>query len=296
VSLKHQPEGTSRAFPAAATGHALILDRKAESLRLHEAIRRRESLLICGPAGVGKTALVSKVLAELPEDVARSAIKVDGLVGLQPILRALLQNLHAAGDRTLRKQLRTEGVGREGFKSWLKNQPTSGLKGAIYRSMQMPSYWVFLDHLPPLTLAVAKVVRELVWTRNTPVYLVARGAGPEEIGHAANTYWNERERLILQPLRESAARQLLESCIRRFGLARLDLDDFREAVLSMSGHNPGVLVKMCELAAQPRYHCGSRIKTRLIHIDCLMSLNGRDWQTGKASRENIKDSGTNGSQ
>jgi hypothetical protein len=135
---------------------------------------------------------------------------------------------------------------------------------------------------PPLTLAVAKVVRELVWMRNTPVYLVARGSGPEEVGHAANMYWDERQRLILEPLHGSAARELLEWCIRRFGLARLNLDDFREAVLSMSGHNPGVLVKMCELAAEPRYHYGSRIKTRLIHIDCLMSLNGRNTQTCKA--------------
>ena len=278
----YQADQTSGAFPVSATGRALIVDRKAESLRLHQAIRRRESLLICGPAGVGKTTLISKVLAELPEDLARSAISVGGLVGLQPFLQALLQNLHEAGDSTLRKQLRAKGVGGGGFKSWLKSQSTSRLKGAVYRSMQLASYWVFLDHVPPLTLAVAKVVRELVWMRNTPVYLVARGSGPEEVGHAAKMYWNESHRLILEPLRESAARELLEWCIRRFGLARLNLDDFREAVLSMSGHNPGVLVKMCELAAEPRYHYGSQIKTRLIHIDCLMSLNGRNMQTCEA--------------
>lgn len=282
VSAMHQADQTSGAFPVSATGRALIIDRKAESLRLQQAIRRRESVLICGPAGIGKTALISKVLAELPEDLARSSITVDGLVGLQPFLRALLQNLHEAGDSTLRKQLRAEGVGGGGFKSWLKSQRTSRLKGAVYRSMQMASYWVFLDHVSPLTLAVAKVVRELVWMRSTPVYLVARGSYPEEVGYAANTYWDERQRMILEPLHESAARELLESCIRRFDLASLDLDGFRETVLSMSGHNPGVLVKMCELAAEPRYHYGSRIKTRLIHIDYLMSLNGRNTQSCKA--------------
>jgi hypothetical protein len=248
---------------------------------LHQAIRKRESLLICGPAGVGKTALISKVLAELPEDVAHSVISVDGLAGLQPFLRTLLQNLHEAGDSTLRKQLRAEGVGADGFKCWLKNQRTSRLKGTVYRSMQMGGYWIFLDHVPPLTLAVARVVRELVWMRNTPVYLVARGSGPEEVGHAVSTYWGEHQQLALGPLRESAARELLEFCIQRFGLAHLDLDDFRKAVLSMSGYNPGVLVRMCELAADSRYQSDSRIKTRLIHIDYLMSLNGRNTQTSK---------------
>ncbi|MGO8786262.1 MAG: ATP-binding protein [Terriglobia bacterium] len=264
-----------------ATRCTSLIDRKAESLRLHRAIRDRESLLICGPAGVGKTALISKVLGELPEDMAHSVISVDGLAGLQPFLRALLHNLHEAGDATLRKQLRAEGVGTGGFKCWLKNQRTSRLKGAVYRSMQTCKYWIFLDHVPPLTFAVAKVVRELVWMRNTPVYLVARGSGPEEIGHAASTYWDDRQRLILQPLHESAARELLESCIQRFGLVHLKLDDFREAVLSMSGYNPGVLVKMCELAADSRYQSDSRIKTRLIHIDYLMSLNGRNAETSK---------------
>jgi hypothetical protein len=273
---------TSSAFPVSATVRALMIDRKAESRRLHQAICKRESLLICGPAGVGKTVLVSKVLAELPEDMARSAISVDGLVGLQPFLRALLQNLHEAGDSTLRKQLRAEGVSGRAFKSWLKSQPTSRLKGAVYRSMQMANYWVFLDHVPPLTLAVAKVLRELIWMRNTPVYLLARGSGPEEVGHAASTYWDERQRLTLEPLHESAARELLEWCVRCFGLAHLNLDDFREEVLSISGYNPGVMVKMCKLAAEPRYHYGSRIKTRLIHIDYLMSLNGRNAQTCKA--------------
>ncbi|MFZ0962332.1 MAG: hypothetical protein WAO35_15650 [Terriglobia bacterium] len=239
-------------------------------------------MLICGPAGVGKTALISKALAELPDDIAQGVIFVDGIDGLQPFLRALLQNLHEAGDATLRKQLRAEGVGAGGFKSWLKSRCTSRLKGAIYRSMQAANYWVFLDHVPPLTLAVAKVVRELVWMRSTPVYLAARGLTTEEIGHAVKIYWNDRQRLALEPLHESAARELLESCIRRLGLARLDLAGFREAVLSMSGGNPGVLVKMCKLAAEPRYRYGSRIKTKLIHIDCLMSFSGRDSQACRA--------------
>ncbi len=264
-----------------AAGRALFVDRHAESLRFHQAIRRRESLLICGPAGVGKTALLSKVRAELPEDLARSAIFVDGLRGLQPFLRGLLLNLHEIGDSTLRKQLRAEGVGRAGFKTWLKSQPASRLKGAVYRSMQKARYWVFLDHVPPLTLAEAKVVRELVWMLGTPVYLVARGSGREEIGHAANLYWDGPQQLTLESLPASAARELLESCIQQLGLARLNLEGFRKAVLSLSGYNPGMLVKMCELAAEPRYHCDSRIKTRLIHIDYLTSLNARNGPMGR---------------
>lgn len=271
------PKGRiSSAVSEPATGSALMIDRETERRRLHQAIRNRESLLICGPAGVGKTTLISAVLAEESEGIAGSAIWVDGPHGLQPFLRALLSKLHEAEDKTLRRQLRAERVGEGVFKGWLNSAPTSKLKGSIYRSMRMASYWVFLDHLPPLTRAMASVVRELVWMLNTPVYLTARGSGPGEVGHAMNIYSGEQQQLVLEPLRRAAACELLEACIQRFHLTRLDLDGFREAVLSFSGYNPGVLVGMCKLAAEPRYHYGARIKTRMIHIDYLMSLNGRN--------------------
>jgi len=267
---------TSRAIPEPSTAGTEIIDREAERRRLHQAICKRESLLICGPRGVGKTTVISAVLAELPPAMGRSVISVDGPHGLQPFLRALLNKLHEAGDKTLRKHLSVEKVGRDSFKGWLNSAPTSKLKGSIYRSMQMDSYWVFLDHLPPLTHAMANVVRELVWMLNTPVYLAARGSGPGEVGYATNLYWGEQQRLVLPPLHKAAACELLEACIQRFGLAHLNLDGFREAVLSFSRYNPGALVGMCKLAAEERYHYGSRIKTRMIHIDYLMSLNGRN--------------------
>ncbi len=258
-----------------ASGGFRVVGREAEKSRLHQAIRNRESLFICGPAGMGKTTLISQVLAELPEALSRVVITVNGADGLQPLLRALLQNLHEAGDSALGGQLRSERVGSAGFKRWLNSQPSSRLKGALCRSSQSGRYWVFLDHLPRLTPAIAKVVRELVWMLNTPVYVAARGAGPEDAGDVANIYWSDGHRLVLPPLHAAAARELLESCIRRFNLSRLDLRNFREAVLSMSGHNPGALVGMCKLAAEPRYHYGSSIKTRMIYIDHLMSLSGR---------------------
>jgi hypothetical protein len=272
----HPKDQASRAISQLPIASSVIIDREAERRRLHQAIRNRESLLICGPAGVGKTTLISTVLAEQPEGIARSAISVDGLDGLQPFLRALLNKLREVGDKTLGKQLRAERVGGGSFKGWLNSTPTSKLKGSIYRSVRMAPYWVFLDHLPPFTHAMANVLRELVWMLNTPVYLAARGSGPREVGHATNIYWGDQQRLVLQPLHKAAACELLEACIQRFSLARLNLDGFREAVLSLSGCNPGVLVGMCKLAADARYHYGSQIKTRMIHIDYLMRLNGRN--------------------
>jgi len=264
------PPTTTDVRPETRITPTPLVGRDSERLRLRQALEDRQSLLIWGPAGIGKTALVMKVLKDLPSAVAGSTIYLSGVDGLQPLLRSLLRRLYEVEDPTLRQQLHNEGVREATFDSWLRSLPTSRLKGALYRSMEAGQYWVFLDHLPPLTHAVAKVVKELVRMRDTPVYLLARGLSEAEIGRVTDLYWSDRQRLSLGPLPQRAARDLLQWCIRRFGLARLNLEGFPE-LLRLSEQNPGTLIKMCALAARPRYQYGSQIKTKLIHIDSLVS-------------------------
>jgi len=252
-------------------GNIPFVGRESEALRLRDAILKRESLLITGPAGIGKTSLVLKVLGGLPPATTRNCLYLSGDEGVQPLLRCLLQQHYELEDATLRRQLHVEGIRENTFKSWLKQQPTSRLKGAVYRSMEKNSYWVFIDHFPPLTHAEAKIVRELVWMRKTPVFLLARGLTEREAGHVGSVYWGSKQQLSLGPLPEQAGRELLEFCIQKFDLGKLDLEDFREEVLRFSGLLPGAILKMCSLASDPRYQYGLRIKTKLIYIDSLVN-------------------------
>jgi hypothetical protein len=131
---------------------------------------------------------------------------------------------------------------------------------------------MILDHVPPLTHAVAKVIKELFSMRETPVYLVVRDAPAYKIDQFSRFfYWGRSQRLLLAPLSKPVAAEVLEWQIRRFGLGHLDLDEFREEVLELSACVPGAIVKMCAMAADKRYQFGSRVKTKLVHIDYLMS-------------------------
>jgi hypothetical protein len=247
-----------------------FLGRKVELSRLRDCFARRESLLIAGPAGVGKTALVMEVLKDLPPAVARSTISLSRVEGLQPLLRTLLCRFYKVRDSTLHSQLHAEGVREGTFRAWLNSLHTSRLKGAAYRSAENGQYRIVLDHTPPLTHAVTKVVKELVQMRGTPVLLLARGPSESQLGRAADLYWSDCQHLGLGPPPDRALRELLEWCICRFSLARLNLAGFREDMIRLSGGIPGALIKMCALAAEPRYQFGSQVKTKLVHIDSLL--------------------------
>jgi AAA ATPase domain len=249
-----------------------FLDRERESRRIEEALRDKASLMISGPVGVGKTALVLNVLRRIPSRLASQCLYMPSFKDLQDLLHKLIGALYDRKDPNLRQQLHAEGVTVLNFESWLKTQSTSHLKGTLYRTVERGDYRVLFDHPPPLTHAVAKVIKELFWMRNTAVLLLVRDTEASRADQFARFfYWGPRERLALPPLPMEEANELLEACIKRFGLSNFDLEEFREEVLELSGGVPGAIVKMCALAADPRYHFGSRIKTKLVHIDYLMS-------------------------
>jgi len=225
-------------------------------------------MLILGATGSGKTALVARTIAGLNDELRTRCLYLSAFKGLQDFLRRLVARLHEAKDSTLAGQLRSEGVRRGNFKNWLGAQPSSRLKGALYRSAENSEYWIFLDGVTALTVAEAKVVRELARMRETPVYLIAReSVSPRTAGLQPDLYWNPASRLLLGALPQRAAHELLERAIREHGLERLDLHDFRAKVIHLSGRLPGAILQMCALAADPRYRFGNRIKTRLVYID-----------------------------
>lgn len=248
-----------------------FLDREHETRRVEEALRSRKSLIITGPAEIGKTALIRHVLADLPAEIRVHCLYLSGFKNLQDLLRKLLVRLNQAGNPALLRQLRIEGIPATNFEAWVKAVPSPRLKGTLYRAVAESHYRLILDHCPPLTQAIAKVIKELFWMRSTSVCLLVRDEGRQRIEQFSHFfYWGRRERMALGPLPKPAARAMLEECIARFRLSKLDLDGFRREILNFSGGVPGAIVKMCALAVNERYQYGRRIKTELIYIDYLM--------------------------
>ncbi len=270
----HSPRsGGESPFGLPAGSDEFFVGREKECDLLRNAILREKSFMITGPLGVGKTALVRKVLAELPPAIRRRCLYIGTVKDLQDLLRRLIRALYETEEPSLRRELHLAGVSKITFEPWLKRLSTSRMRGTLYRAVEGAGCRVFLDHCPRLTSAMARVVKELFWMRQTPVCLIPTEEEPQTAVMMASHffYWGESEQLRLGPLPLSAAQALLEDCIERFRLASLDLKEFREQVPELSRCVPGAIVKMCSLASDPRYQYGCRIKTKLVYIDCLIS-------------------------
>jgi hypothetical protein len=267
-SSSPQPAG-ERSLHLSASGVGFFADREKECDRLRDAILAGQSLMVGGLRGSGKTLLVMKVISDLPPELKNRCVYIGRVRDLQEMLRSLIRALYVADDVRLKRQLHDAGVSKTSFDDWLKSLPTTRLRGTLYRTVDAAGYRVFFDHIGHLTTAMARVIKELFWMRQTPVYLISSEDLESRI-ISRFFYWGEREILQLGPLPLSAASLLLEHCIQRFGLGRLDLDGFREQILASSQLVPGAIVGMCELASKPEYQFGSQIKARMVHVDYLM--------------------------
>jgi AAA ATPase domain len=247
----------------------LFLGRQSELARLQDAIRKRESLLIWGTSNSGKSALVSRALSTLSERITRRCVCARGNGAPQKILREIAQGF--AEDPLFRSRFRTETGFGASFLHWVKEQTSLRLRGLLYRAAGAGEYWIFLEDLAPMTHMLARIIKELMLNQETPIYAVARGWTYNELGCGAQLYWNDRQRLHIGALTLPAAKELLEVCIRRFGLGRFDLEGFREDILDFSGLLPGAIFRMCAAAVDSHYHYGGRIKTKLLNVDYLMN-------------------------
>lgn len=250
-----------------------LVGRREERRSLGVAIQKRESRLVWGPMDSGKTALIKTVISELPEVEQRSCVFWTGAASGKQLLSHFVGQLYEKGDSYVRRKVHTDGATEASLHRWLNKQSSLRLRGILFTALTAGDYRFFIDHFPPPTHNMARLMKEIMFRCGTPIYLIARGISQQEIGYAWSLYWNDSLRLHLGPLPKRHARELLELCVNKFGLNSLDLEDFREDVLHLSGLLPGSILKMSRLAANSKYHYGDRIKTKLVHVDYLLQSN-----------------------
>jgi GTPase SAR1 family protein len=241
-----------------------IIGLASEYQRLLTALKKRQPLLILGPGGSGKTALVSAVLKDLPQTA--------GVIALRyvPTLHDLLIDLA----RTLIKI--NHSAFREGVKlrvdpeRWLREQTSSHLKGVLWKAFEEEPRTIILDGVRDASFPMYRFLQRLYFTKEMALLATARD--PVALGELARLFWDPRNTVHLRPLKDEDANQLFELAVQRFDIGNLDIAEFRGKVLHAAEGNPGQIIEMCRLASNPMYVTGTHIKFAPLRIDVLMKF------------------------
>jgi len=229
--------------------------------RLSLAFATGDPLLVLGPRGSGKTRIVQEALAG-NRRVQYIAWEPAPHALLTAMARALIAARHGGFLRRARPGADPE--------AWLAVQTSIHLKGLLWTAMELSPVPMVLDGVEGAGFPTYRFLQRICHTPGMALFAASRDAF--SLGALARLFWNPAKALHVPPLHERDARQLFEAAADRFKLRNLDLDDFRDKALESARGNPGQIIEMCRLAAQPQYHAGRYIKFAPLRIDAVMKL------------------------
>lgn len=233
-----------------------------ERRALMAAIRRRSSCLLLGPAGSGKSRLLESVVQ--PDSFPGWFVTVPPFDTPHQLLVLLAGELFRSGHGALR---RLSGISGD-WERWLRGQTSVHLRGLLWEALEAEPGTVILDGVQNAGHPVYRFLQRVYFTRGMSIIAAARHHS--DLGVLGRLFWDPREIVRLCPLSEAEARRLFDEAAARFALQLSDLSDFRRRVLDAARGNPGEIIAMCRLAADPRFVTGGRPKFALIKIEALM--------------------------
>jgi len=237
-----------------------IFDREGEIDNLRRRLGKRQSFLLYGPPGVGKTLLLKRVLPEFPY-VLYSPESVSPQTVFRNLAVALL------GARAPRLVQAFGARGMEGISA----KSATALKGIVMDALHEGGYCVVLDHLKLPSYAFAAAVREVMGWVRTAVVTVARSAHMENLGFLQPFYPERSDRFEIRDFPSTVAERFIEEAARRGGLTAENMGEFIERLLEFGQGNPGAILSMLEMAKHPRYRSAEHIKITPLYLDFRMN-------------------------
>jgi hypothetical protein len=243
--------GPGRDEGVRGVAHGLPLIGREAELRALRAMLQRGRALLLGPRGIGKTRLLEEAARQWP----MRPVPVRGAHTLHPLLEQLLPQIAAGAGSAMQ----------------LRRLPSQTLQARALEALHARPAWLVLDEPDFCDARCYRFLERVSWIDGCCI--AAAAASRAQLGYLSRLLWDPREELTLGPLSRAASARLLEEAIRAFGLASLGpLDDFRRKALAASEGNPGRIVTLCRMAAQPQYWHGGRLLFAPLWIDVLTQL------------------------
>ena len=233
--------------------YAAAVGRFDEIARLQARAQSRKSMLIFGPAGVGKTRLLQEFARAQP-----LALYVKETGSPRELLLALLSAINALPRRDLR------------LPKDLRALSTSSLKGVVQRTLDNLPYLMVLDHLSGPSRVLTRMIKELNYYDRTPVYFAARTLHMEDIGTLQPLCADRSEQIELRNLPLPIALQFAYKEAENILLLASNLDEAIHSIVDWSEGNPGGILQMLKMAHLPKYRLDDQIKAHVLYLDYRM--------------------------
>ncbi|HEY7307300.1 MAG TPA: AAA family ATPase [Bryobacteraceae bacterium] len=236
----------------------------SERKRFLDALQKRESLLLLGPRGCGKTTVIQSVIKALPNR--------DDIVYLRysPVLHELLvllaRTLVDAHHKYLRRLMPKNGD----LAKWLSQQTSIHLRGILWNALEAEPKTIILDGVDGASHPIFRFLQRVYFAPGTTMVAAARDS--VALGALSRLFWHPQKVIHFKLLSEVDAEHLFDLAVDRFGLGHLGIEEFRHKVLEAANGNPGQIVQMCKLATDPQYVTGKYIKFVPLRMDALMKF------------------------
>lgn len=246
-----------------ASDYAAAVERVEEMTRLHARAQRRKSLLIFGPAGVGKTRLLQEFAKTHP-----FALYVRDTSSPRELVLALVAGLSNLPRKDLRLTKDPHALS------------TSSLKGVVHRALDNLPCMMILDHLSGPSRVLTHMIKQLNYYDRTPVIFVARTPHMEDIGTLQPLCADRSEQVEVKNFPPLIAMEFAHKEADKGGLWASNLDEALHSIVESSEGNPGGILQMLRMAHLPRYRLDDQIKVHVLYLDYRM---GRVGGTSPAS-------------
>jgi hypothetical protein len=241
--------------------HLPFVGMAKERRSLSLALETADPLLLLGPQGSGKTRLIEEALSS-----NHHVLYVAWVPSLHALLTAMARALIAARHEGFINRAKP---GRDPD-AWLAVQTSIHLKGLLWTAVETSPVPMILDGIAGASFPAYRFFQRIYHAPGMALFAASRDAFC--LGALARLFWNPAKALTIPPLPDREAEQLFEAAADYFKLRNLDLDEFREKVLDSGRGNPGQIIEMCRLAAQPQYQAGRYIKFAPLRIDTVMKF------------------------
>ncbi len=228
-----------------------LVGRRRELRFLESLLSRGSRALVTGPRGIGKTRLIGEAAAAC----GLQPVRLQGPRTLHELLELLLPRITDAPCPP----------------AGLRSLPSQALQARALAALGARPRWLWIDDPHPADPRLYRFLQRVLWIDGCG--LAVSACGREQLGHLERLLWDPREQLALQPLGRAASEALLEHAIRAFAPGAIGpLENFRRQALAAAAGNPGRLVTLCRLAAQPQYWHGAHLLFTPLWMDMLTML------------------------